>query len=45
MVGSTLMSKEGDEPNSRKEEMTVAEVKVVTSKYKESSKESGSSVE
>jgi len=45
MVGSTLKSKKGDEPNSRKEETTLAEVKVVTSKYKDNSKESGSSVE
>lgn len=45
MVGPTCVSKEGDKPNSRKEEMTVAEVRVVTSKYKDSSKESRSSVE
>lgn len=45
MVGSTCMSKEGDKPDSKKEEMTVAKVKVVTSKHKDSSKESRSSVE
>lgn len=45
MVGSTCVSEEGDKSNSRKEEMTVAGVKVVTSKYKDSSKESRSSVE
>lgn len=39
------MLKEGDELISGKEAMTVAKVNVVTSSYKESSKESGSSGE
>lgn len=45
MAGSALVIKERDKPNSRKEEMTVAKVKVVRSKHKEGSKESGSSEE
>lgn len=45
MVGSTCVSKEGDKPSSRKKEIAVAEVKVVISKYKNSSKESRSSAE
>lgn len=45
MVGSTLMSKEGSEPTSKKEEMIVAKVKLVMSKYKDVSKESRSSAE
>lgn len=45
MVGSSCVPKEGDKPNSRKEEITVAEAKGVTCKYKDSSKESRSRVE
>lgn len=35
MVGSICVSKEGEKPNFRKEEITVSEVKVVTSKYRQ----------
>lgn len=39
------MSKEGSEPTSKKEEIIVAKVKLVMSKYKDVSKESRSSTE